>query len=103
MEESEMPTTKSCRPLSRAGRLHRERLPAALQFSDKALVVRKRVEQKTCRRDEPRVINRKLAAQIGKYGGIFAWLRLLWHCIEDVNGMEVSERTAQRVADVMRG
>ena len=43
-------------------------------------------------------INKKLAAHIGKYDGIFARLCLLWHCIESADGdlpAYVSEATAR--------
>jgi hypothetical protein len=80
----------------------REPLPAALQFSDSALVIREGLEQKHIELMDYEIINRKLAAHIGKYDGIFARLCLLWHCIDDESNMEVSEKTAQRVADFMR-
>jgi hypothetical protein len=47
------------------------------------------------------IINRKLAAHIGKYDGLFARLCLLWHCIEEAAGLTVDEHIAQRVADFM--
>ena len=49
-------------------------------------------------------INKKLAAHIGKYNGMFARLCLLWHCIEN-SEKELSpiivEHTARRVADFL--
>ena len=47
------------------------------------------------------VIDKKLAAHIGKYDGLFARLCLLWHCIEGAEGLTVTEHTARRVANFM--
>ena len=47
------------------------------------------------------IVNRKLAAHIGKYDGLFARLCLLWHCIEQTEGLIVTGHTARRVADFM--
>jgi Protein of unknown function (DUF3987) len=83
-------------------RLHeRERPPTRLQFSDAALVIREQVERKHLDLMAYEVINRKLAAHIGKYDGLFARLCLLWHCIESAEGPTISEHTARRVADFM--
>jgi hypothetical protein len=43
-------------------------------------------------------INKKLAAHIGKYNGIFARHCLLWHMIENGSG-DITEAAARRVAD----
>ena len=52
-------------------------------------------------------INRKLAAHIGKYNGIFARLCVVWHCIEHAGGDSlpavVTEDTARRVAGFLHG
>jgi hypothetical protein len=52
------------------------------------------------------VINKKLAAAIGKYDGYFGRLCVIWHCIEHAHDKalprEVTEGTARRVADFMR-
>jgi hypothetical protein len=54
-------------------------------------------------------VNRKLAAHIGKYNGLFARLCLLWHCIETVDAKGITfnsyidANTAQRVADFLHG
>jgi hypothetical protein len=49
------------------------------------LVIREKLEQKHIELMDYEIINRKLAAHVGKYDGIFARLCLLWHCIEDVD------------------
>ncbi|CAN7701385.1 DUF3987 domain-containing protein [Mesorhizobium sp. LjNodule214] len=46
-------------------------------------------------------VNKKLAAHIGKYDGLFARLCAIWHCIESTGSRpasEVKEDTARRVA-----
>jgi Protein of unknown function (DUF3987) len=52
------------------------------------------------------VINKKLAAAIGKYDGYFGRLCVIWHCIEHAHDEAlpevVTEGTARRVADFMR-
>jgi hypothetical protein len=72
-----------------------------LQFSDAALVIREQLERKHLDLMAYEVINRKLAAHIGKYDGLFARLCLLWHCIQSAAGPTVSEHTARQVADFM--
>jgi hypothetical protein len=83
-------------------RLH-ERMPppAPLQFSDAALAIRQELEQKHLDLMAYEIVNRKLAAHIGKYDGLFARLCLLWHCIEDAPGWQVNDALARRVADFM--
>jgi hypothetical protein len=83
------------------GLLERERPPAPLQFNDAALVIREELEQRHTDLMAYEAINRKLAAHIGKYDGLFARLCLLWHCIEGAKGLIVTEHTAHRVADFM--
>jgi hypothetical protein len=73
-----------------------------LEFDDAALVVRETLEQKHLNLMAYEVIDKKLAAHIGKYDGLFARLCLLWHCIESTKGLTVTEQTARRVADFMR-
>jgi hypothetical protein len=75
--------------------------PAPFQFDDDALVVRKKLAKKHLDLMACKIVNKKLAAHIGKYDGIFARLCLIWHCIEDSKGQTVTKRTAQRVADFM--
>ena len=51
-------------------------------------------------------INRKLAAHIGKYNGIFARLCVVWHCVEHAGGnipATVTEDTARRVKGFLHG
>ena len=79
----------------------RERPPVPLQFNDAALVIREELEQRHTDLMACEAINRKLAAHIGKYDGLFARLCLLWHCIEGAEGLIVTEHTAHRVADFM--
>ena len=67
-----------------------------------ALAIREQLERRHLALMAYEVINRKLAAHIGKYDGIFARLCLLWHCVEG-GGSTINERTAQRVASFMRG
>jgi uncharacterized protein DUF3987 len=72
-----------------------------LRFDDAALAIRERLEHKHLDLMACEIINRKLAAHIGKYDGLFARLCLLWHCIEDSDGLIITEHTARRVADFM--
>jgi hypothetical protein len=78
-----------------------------LQFDTGAHAVRQRLERKhldlamSCER-----INRKLAAHLGKYDGIFARLCLIFHCIEHVEQdviLPVSEDIALRVERFLHG
>ena len=83
--------------------LHERRPPSEpLRFDNAALAIRGELEQKHLDLMAYEVINRKLAAHIGKYDGLFARLCLLWHCIEGAEGLMVTEHTAHRVADFMR-
>ena len=97
--------------------LHKLRSPkglndGSLRLSDGAQCVRLEMEKRHLELRELESINRKLASHIGKYEGYFARLCVVWHCIEycsdpfvdhDPNGLpiEISEGTAQRVADFM--
>jgi hypothetical protein len=84
-------------------RLHeQEALGTPLEFDDAALVIREKLEQKHLDLMAYEIINRKLAAHIGKYDGLFARLCVLWHCIEGADGLVVTERTARRVANFIR-
>jgi hypothetical protein len=73
---------------------------APLHFDDEALIIRRELEQKHLDLMAYEAINRKLAAHIGKYDGLFARLCLLWHAIEDRSG-PVMAHTARRVANFM--
>ena len=75
--------------------------PYPLQFTDAALAIRHQLEQRHLDLMACEIINRKLAAHIGKYDGLFARLCLLWHCIEGNDDLIITEHTAQRVADFM--
>jgi Protein of unknown function (DUF3987) len=97
-------------PTSAAGRrydywieaLHaREAPPEPLRFSDGARAIREALEQKHLDLMACEVVNKKLAAHIGKYDGMFARWCLLWHCIEGAAGLTITEDTARRVADFM--
>jgi uncharacterized protein DUF3987 len=92
-----------------------ERLNAAppcvsVRFDDAAQQIRRKLEQKHIELIAYESINRKLAAHIGKYNGLFARLCLLWYCIETrgLEGVDTSDPiidadTAQRVADFLHG
>jgi hypothetical protein len=84
------------------GHLHHSPAPPAVyQFSDAALVIREELERRHLELMGVEVINRKLAAHIGKYDGLFARLCLLWHVIEASPGLVIEETTARRVARFM--
>jgi hypothetical protein len=77
-------------------------LPQVLRFDDAAQEFRGRLEQKHIDLQACESINKKLAAHIGKYDGLFGRLCVLWHCIENVNLPElpdlIIEDTTRRVA-----
>lgn len=78
-----------------------------LRLDEGAKAIREELERKHLDLAQKfEVINKKLAAAIGKYDGYFGRLCLLWHCIqhahEKVLPREVSQNTARRVADFMR-
>jgi hypothetical protein len=80
---------------------------APLTFDDGAMAIRKDLERKHLRLQQCESINRKLAAHIGKYNGIFARLCVVWHCIEHAGGDSlpavVTVDTARRVAGFLHG
>jgi Protein of unknown function (DUF3987)/Bifunctional DNA primase/polymerase, N-terminal/Primase C terminal 2 (PriCT-2) len=89
-------------------RLHRlERPFDQIAFDDGAMKIRQELEEKHLDLTSLEAVNKKLAAHIGKYDGIFARLCLLWHCVESAEKSEeemfplVSEETADRVADFL--
>jgi hypothetical protein len=83
-------------------RLHRSGPPPdVLRFVAGAQVIREQLEQKHLDLMVFELINKKLAAHIGKYDGLFARLCVLWHCIEGDGGQVITENTARRVADFM--
>jgi hypothetical protein len=78
-----------------------------LHFDDGAQAIRQRLECKhldlamSCER-----LNKKLAAHLGKYDGVFARLCLIWHCIEHAEQgtiLPVTEHVAHRVEQFMHG
>jgi hypothetical protein len=83
-------------------RLHRRERPLApLRLDDAALAIREGLERRHLDLMACEIVNRKLAAHIGKYDGLFARLCLLWHCIENNDSLIIVEHTARRVADFM--
>jgi hypothetical protein len=81
--------------------------PMKLRFDQGAQELRRQMERKHL--DLMRcceAVNRKMAAHIGKYDGIFARLCVVWHCIENVDKRPrlpetITLSTAQRVANFM--
>jgi hypothetical protein len=74
-----------------------------IQFSDAALAIRSKLEERHLELTQYETVNKKLAAHIGKYDGIFARLCLIWHCIESCERQEapaaiINADTAERVA-----
>ncbi len=90
-------------------RLHELRAPENitgtmnLQFDDGARAIRNELERKHHKLvTATEGFNKKLAAHIGKFDGLFPRLCIIWHCIEnryeDTLPVFVSESTAKRVA-----
>ncbi len=82
------------------------RLP--LYFDDDARIVRDNLEQRHHRQiTATEGFNKKLAAHIGKFDGLFPRLCIIWHCIEHIDSTElplaVSGETARRVAEFLSG
>jgi hypothetical protein len=67
------------------GRLHGLGLgpPIVLRFDAAAQALRQKLEGEHLALLSCGAINRKLAAHIGKYDGIFARLCVIWHCLEN--------------------
>jgi len=77
-----------------------------LQFSDGARRIREELEAKHHKLVvSTEGFNKKLAAHIGKFDGLFPRLCIIWHCIEhhdaDVLPIFVSEDVATRVAEFL--
>jgi Protein of unknown function (DUF3987) len=78
-----------------------------LRFDEGAQIYRQELERKHLKLQSAEIVNRKLAAHIGKYGGIFARLCVVWHCAE--NGAMghvppvISEGTARRAGQFLHG
>jgi hypothetical protein len=76
--------------------------PVLLQFDQDAQVIRRRLERRhldlmSC----CEAVNKKLAAHIGKYDGLFARLCVVWQCVQHVDAIDlpqvVTAETAGRV------
>lgn len=75
--------------------------PANLVLDNGAQAIRQELERKHLDLQLCEAINRKLAAHIGKYNGLFARLCVVWHCVEHAGTrmpLIVTEATARRVA-----
>jgi hypothetical protein len=76
-----------------------------LVFDAGAQAVRQDLERKHLDLANLETINKKLAAHIGKYDGLFARLCVIWHCVENCFEDKVPRlipaKTAQRVADFL--
>jgi hypothetical protein len=71
-----------------------------LRFDDGAQSLRQDLERKHLDLQKCEALNRKLAAHIGKYDGIFARLCVIWHCVENAGDRltVITEATARRAA-----
>jgi len=76
---------------------------APLRFDDGAQKIRRELEQRHLDLMTAESVNRKLAAHIGKYDGLFARLCIVWHCIENPERVprQIPESTARRVAEFL--
>ncbi len=85
--------------------LHYE--PTWLRFEQGAQAIREDLEQRHIDLMSLETVNKKLAAHIGKYDGLFARLCLVWHAVENyhINPLPptIAESTAQRVRDFLHG
>jgi hypothetical protein len=82
-------------------RLHSLESSATLRFDNGAQNLRQELERKHLELQSCSAVNRKLAAHIGKYDGIFARLCVVWHCIENAGDAlppVIAEATARRAA-----
>jgi Protein of unknown function (DUF3987)/Primase C terminal 2 (PriCT-2) len=78
----------------------------ALRFDDAAQDYRQELERKHLDLQQCEAINRKLAAHIGKYNGMFARLCVVWHCVENSLGRlppVITEATARRAGAFLHG
>lgn len=85
-------------------KLHALRAPGfpaeVLRFDDAAQDIRRSLEERHLSLQASEAVNRKLAAHVGKYDGLFCRLCIIWHCIENRERglpLTVTERTAERV------
>ena len=75
-----------------------------LEFDAAAQAVRQELERKHLDLMKLEVLNKKLAAHIGKLDGLFARLCIIWHCVENCGGdipRHITAATARRVADFL--
>lgn len=75
-----------------------------LEFDVSAQMIRQELEHKHLALMKLEVLNKKIAAHIGKLDGLFARLCVIWHCIENCDGdipRQISTATARRVADFL--
>jgi Protein of unknown function (DUF3987) len=86
-------------------KLARQHNPTDLQFSEEAAAIRRQLEKKHLDLQSAyERVNKKLAAHIGKYDGLYARLCLLWHVVEHIDDIwptSISADTAQRAADFL--
>lgn len=80
-------------------------LDVPLRFDPDAQAVRAELEARHNRMADFEIVNRKLAAHIGKLDGLFARLCVVWHCVEHAGDGRppqiVPEDTARRTADFL--
>jgi hypothetical protein len=78
-----------------------------LLFDEGAQLYRQELERKHLKLQSAEIVNRKLAAHVGKYNGIFARLCVVWHCAEHAaHGRlppTISEDTARRAGQFLHG
>jgi hypothetical protein len=76
-----------------------------LRFSDGAQAIRQDLAERHHKLATGwEAVNKKLAAHIGKYDGLFARLCVVFHCVEHVENLlpaEVSEDTARRAGEFL--
>ena len=75
-----------------------------LRFDEGAQHLRQELERKHLELQSIEALNRKLAAHIGKYDGIFARLCVVWHCVENAGDRlpaVIAEATARRAGDFL--
>ncbi|MBR0797539.1 DUF3987 domain-containing protein [Bradyrhizobium jicamae] len=81
--------------------------PQSLRFDEGGQNYRQELESKHLELGQSlETVNRKLAAHIGKYDGIFARLCVIWHCVESEPGRlssDITEATARRVGAFLHG
>ncbi len=86
--------------------LHELEADVPLRFDAEALRIREAEEAKNVQLQVIEDIYKKLGSHVGKYGGMFARLCLIWHCIEHAEAEElpskVTGETARKVAAFLR-